>query len=70
MAWTQADLDAVDAALTSGTKSVTFSDGRQITNQDSDKLLAVRNVIKAELIASATGVTPRLRTTRARMCRR
>lgn len=67
MAWTQADLDTVDAALANGTKTVKFSDGREIVNQDSDKLLQVRNSIKAELNAAATaGANPRLRTTRAR----
>lgn len=70
MAWTQADLDAIDAAIAGNVRSVTYADGRQITYQDADKMLAVRNTIRAELLASASAVTPRTRTIYARFGRR
>jgi hypothetical protein len=70
MAWTQADLDKVDALLAGNVKSVTFSDGRGVTNQDADKLLAVRREIKAELDAGSARATPRNRAVVGRVCRR
>jgi phage baseplate assembly protein gpV len=69
MAWTQTDLDRIDAALAANVKSVTFSDGRQTTYQDTDKMLEVRKAIKAELLASASQVSPRVRATRGTMRR-
>jgi hypothetical protein len=49
MAWTRGDLDQIDAAIKENKKSVTFADGRQVTYQDVDKMLAVRRVIAAEV---------------------
>jgi hypothetical protein len=70
MAWQQSDLDAIDKALASNVRSVTYSDGRRVDYQDADKMLAVRKEIKADLTAQATSLSPRLRTTVGRMCRR
>lgn len=69
MAWTQSDLDKVDAAITSGVRKVTFADGRSREFQNADQMLAVRREIKAELIADASRVNPRRRVTRARIGR-
>ncbi|MEA3033687.1 MAG: hypothetical protein QOH86_1703 [Sphingomonadales bacterium] len=69
MAWTQTDLDRIDAAIAGNTKSVTFSDGRQVSYQDADKMLEVRKAIKAEVAALSSQVTPRTRTTIGRMRR-
>lgn len=53
MAFTQADLDAVNAALASGELSVRASDGKQVTYRSVDELLRAKRVIEAE-IAIAT----------------
>ena len=68
MAWTQSDLDTLDAAITSGKKRVTFADGRTIEYQDVDKFLQLRREMKAELNAAASQVNPR-RVTIARLKR-
>jgi phage baseplate assembly protein gpV len=70
MAWQQSDLDALDAAIAKNLRVVTFADGRQVHYQDADKMLQVRTAMKAELAASASQVSPRVRVTRARICRR
>jgi hypothetical protein len=49
MAWEQADLDKVDAAIASGIRSVTFADGRRTEYQNLDQMLAARRVIVAQL---------------------
>jgi hypothetical protein len=49
MAYTQADLDKVRAAITSGVRSVSFADGRKTEYQSLDQLLAAEKVIAAEL---------------------
>jgi hypothetical protein len=69
MAWTQSDLDALDAAITAGVKSVTFADGRQTVYQNTSEMIALRKEMKAELQAAATRVSPRRRTTVGRICR-
>ena len=63
MAWTQTDLDALSAAITSGVKSVTYGDGRQVQYHTLDEMRRLRADMKAEIVASASRVTPRLRTT-------
>lgn len=49
MAWTQVDLDNVRKAIASGTRSVTFADGRKREYQNLDQLLAAERVIAAQL---------------------
>lgn len=49
MAWVQADLDALDAAIAKNVKSVTFADGRKTEYQNADQMLAVRKVMAAQL---------------------
>ena len=70
MAWTQPDLDALDTAIAQGIKRVTFADGRLVEYQTTADMLALRNTMKAELLASASQVNPRRRrTTIGRICR-
>jgi hypothetical protein len=68
MAWTQADLDAVDTALKNGIRKVTFADGRSREYQTTSEMLALRNQMKSELLASSSQVAPR-RVTVARIRR-
>jgi phage baseplate assembly protein gpV len=70
MAWTQTDLDRIDAALASETKRVQFADGRLVEYHTKAEMLQVRNLIRAEIAAAASQVNPIARATRARMIRR
>lgn len=56
MAWTQADLDRLNAALVSGTMRVVV-DGREVTYQKRADLLAARNEVSQSL-ARAAGTVP------------
>lgn len=56
MAWSQSDLDKIDAALANNILEVRFADGRTVRYQNADQMLAVRNSMKAELKAAATQV--------------
>lgn len=67
MAWTRADLDAIDAALKSNVRKVTFADGRSTEYQDADQMLQVRREIKAEVLADESRVQPRTRVVRGRV---
>lgn len=69
MAWTQADLDRLDAAIASNVRKVTFADGRSTEYQNAGEMLSVRNTIKAELLAASTRTNERPRATRATMRR-
>lgn len=57
MAWSQSDLDKIDAAIASGVKSVTFADGRQKMYQNVDQMLAARRVIEAQLQVAAQALS-------------
>lgn len=59
MAWTQADLDAVDTALKNGIKKVTFADGRSREYQSTSEMMEVRKQMRAELLAASSQVSPR-----------
>jgi hypothetical protein len=60
MAFTQAQLDAVETAIASGELKVMF-DGREIIYRSIDDLLKARNTIKASLQASGvTTAVPRV----------
>lgn len=56
MAYTQAQLDALDAAIASGTLRVRYED-RDITYRDLDELRQARQIVQADL-AGQSG-TPR-----------
>lgn len=49
MAWTDADIATISAAIASGIRSVTFADGRKTEYQNLDQMLAAKKVIAAEL---------------------
>jgi len=54
MAWTTADLEAIEASIKNGTSRVRYAD-REITYRDLDELLKLRNLIQAELGVVANG---------------
>lgn len=59
MAFTQAQLDAVETAISSGELRVMF-DGREVIYRSVDDLLKARNTIKQSLQASGiTAAVPR-----------
>ncbi len=58
MAWTQAQLDAVEAAIASGELTVRFGD-RTVTYRSMDELLQARGVIKDSLAAESGVATDR-----------
>ena len=62
MAWTQADLDAIEEAIASGEKTVQFQD-RSVTYRNLDELFRARDAIKASL-GSAGGDLPQPRQVR------
>jgi len=59
MAFTQADLDTLDAAILSRgvVRSVTFSDGKSTTFDNVDDMLKMRAIVQAHVNAAAG--TPR-----------
>lgn len=57
MAYTQSDLGKVQAAITSGVRSITFADGRRTEYHSLDQLLAAARVIEAELKMQARAST-------------
>lgn len=69
MAWTQGDLDTLDAAIANNVRDVVFADGRSVRYQDADKMLQVRKAIKAELLAEASQINRSIRATRGVMRR-
>lgn len=60
MAWTQTELDVIEAAIASGTQTVSFAD-RTVTYRSIGELLKARDVVKAALDA-ASGDSQRDRT--------
>jgi hypothetical protein len=54
MAFTQTDLDAVNAAIASGELTVKHN-GREVTYRSMTDLLKARETIQAELAAGVTG---------------
>lgn len=61
MAYTDADLAKVRAAIASGVRSVTFADGRKTEYQNLDQLLAAEKVIVAQLKMQAQAQTGAVR---------
>ncbi len=58
MALTQADLDALDAAIAKGEQSVSFGD-RTVTYRSVSEMLRARAAIAQQLARSATSPRPR-----------
>lgn len=48
MAWTQAQLDALEAAIAEGTLSVQYGD-KKVTYRSMDEMLRVRDLMRKEL---------------------
>ena len=55
MAWTQADLDALQAAYATGTLLVRMPDGREVRYPSGDDLLRRIRVVEVDLAAAAAG---------------
>lgn len=51
MAWTQAQLDALDLALAQGALTVKYAD-KQVTYRSLDEMIRIRNLIANSLSAS------------------
>ncbi len=49
MAWTQTDIDRLDAAIASGELTVQHSDGRRITYRSIGELKAARAMVQREV---------------------
>lgn len=60
MAFTTADLAAIDAAIASGELTVRGPDGRLVTMRDMSDLLRAREAIRAEIASTTAGPVPRL----------
>jgi len=60
MAWTQADIDALDTAIKSGTKRVRFSD-REVEYMSMSDLLMARNLAATEVAATTQSQPPMVR---------
>jgi hypothetical protein len=59
MAFTQSDLDTLDAAIASGTTEVRYADGSGAKYRDLDDMLRTRAMIAASLAAApAAGRNP------------
>ena len=54
MAWTQADLDAIEGALKTGTLRVRLGD-RDIIYRSLDEMIRIRNLIAGDVQPLATG---------------
>lgn len=52
MAWTQIDLDRIDAAIANGTATVTFADGRSVKYASMSDLMRARHLIQRTLNGS------------------
>jgi hypothetical protein len=62
MAWTQADVDALDAAIKNGAVHVRFSDGKEVTYRSMSDLLKARALAAVEVsAANGTIMTRQLR---------
>ena len=59
MAFTAEDQTRIEAAIASGTLRVRFADGREVTYQSAADLMAVRSLIRDEILASAATPEPR-----------
>lgn len=57
MAFTQADLDRVNAAIAGGETLVQFADGKRVQYRSVSELIAARNLIASE-ITTAEGTRP------------
>jgi hypothetical protein len=54
MAFTSADLAAIDAAIASGAMEIRFSDGRSVQYRSIDELMRARALIAGEVASTVT----------------
>jgi hypothetical protein len=66
MAWTQTDLDRLDAAIGSGIKLVEYENGRRMYQSTAD-MLAARTVMQQEINKSAAILSGRKQRNRIRL---
>lgn len=59
MAFQQSDLDRLDAAISSGVRSVTFADGRRTEYQNVADMLRARDLISGEIVGASAGLRRR-----------
>ena len=57
MAWSQGDLDVLDAAIATGALEVQYAD-KKVTYRTLKEMMQIRNTISAELVPVAAGVQP------------
>lgn len=53
MAWTQDDVDALKAAIATGAKDVTYSDGSRVTYRDLNEMKDILGQLQAEVAGSS-----------------
>lgn len=58
MSYTEADLERVDTAISSGVSEVEYSDGRRVRYRSIAELRAIRRTIADDLAAQAGTRTP------------
>lgn len=49
MAFTQADIDALDAAMKLGTLRVRYQDGREVTYRSLDDMMRIRTMMQGDV---------------------
>lgn len=57
MAYTQADVDALDTLMKEGLQEIRFEDGRMYRRQPQEQMLALRRVMVAEVKMAATAAS-------------
>jgi hypothetical protein len=57
MAFTQAQLDAIENAIASGTLSVSFPDGKSVTYRSLAELITARDMMKNSISGTTTRST-------------
>lgn len=58
MAFTSADVDALDRAIATGELRVRFSDGREVTYRETSALISARSFIAQQLTGAASAADP------------
>lgn len=66
---TQADIDAILTALTSGTQRVRFANGSEVQYRTVPDMIAALNVLRGEVAGAAPGYDNADRATFATICR-
>lgn len=61
MAWTQAQLDAIDAAIAQGTRVVEY-EGKRVEYLSLTEMITVRRLIRVELGLDKSGESTRIKT--------